>query len=217
MEKVMQRIRQKVERYKMGFLKFVDISDLSEEATMGYSVGILFGIPLPRDFIDMVNDDVVFNYNQFDVLEERVKRVADFIAEYLMEEGYGAISQSDEEQLSRESYDLGVYRTRLPHKTLALRAGLGWIGKNDLCNTQEFGCAVSMCSVLTNAPFETVRFTPAAPRCGKCTVCRDICPTGAISGTMWQPGIDRDALVDIQKCVVCLKCLAGCPFTKKKI
>lgn len=217
MEKIIGNIRKLLNRYDVKFLKFVDISDLPKENTNGLPVAVLFGLPLPVDFIKMINDNILVRYNMFDVLEERMKRVADFMEEYLKYEGYQALSQSDEEQLKRGSHREDVFRSRLPHKTLALRGGLGWIGKNDLCNTYDYGCAISMCSVLTDAPFETVEFEPPAPRCGKCTVCKEICPTDAISGTMWQPGVDRDELVDIGKCLICLKCLAICPFTKAKL
>jgi len=216
MENIIVNIRHKLEKYGIGFLMFIDISDLSESYIKECTSAILFGIPLPPDFIYNINNNIPFRYNMFDILEERVKRLADFIAEYLIEEGYKAFSQSDEEHLRRQSYNEDTFRSLLPHKTLALRAGLGWIGKNALCNTHEYGCAISMCSVLTNAPFGTVKFDPAEPKCGKCTVCYETCPTGAISGTMWRLGVDRDELVDIRKCILCLKCLTTCPFTKAK-
>lgn len=217
MEKIIIKIRQILDNYNVRFLRFVDISDLSEEATKGFPTAIIFGLPLPADFIRTINDNIPIRYNMFDVLEERMKRLADFIAEYLKYEGYKAISQSDEEQLKWNSYDEQTFRSYLPHKTLALRGGLGWIGKNDLCNTYDYGCGISMCSLLTDAPFETVKYEPPVPRCGKCTACKDICPTGAISGTIWRPGIDRNELINPVKCIICLKCLAVCPFTKTKL
>lgn len=216
METIIAKIRQKLNKYEIGFIKFVDVSDLPKEYTHNCNCAILFGLPLPSDFIYNIDMGKPIRFNMFDVLEERVKRLADFIADYLVEEGYRAFSQSDEEQEMNETYNEDSFRSQLPHKTLALRAGLGWIGKNDLCNSYDYGCGFSMCSILTDAPFDSVKYSPAEPKCGKCTVCRDICPTGAISGTMWYPGIDRDELVNTNACVLCLKCLACCPFTKSK-
>lgn len=217
MEKIVKNIKRLLERYDIKFLKFVDISDLPVEVRQRCTVGVLFGVPLPVDFIKTINANSPIRYNMFDVLEERMKRLADFIEEYLRYEGYKAFSQSDEEQLKRGTHREDIFRSQLPHKTLAVRAGLGWIGKNDLCNTHDYGCAISMCSVLTDAPFEAVNFEPPVPKCGTCTACQDVCPTQALSGTMWRPGIDRDELVDITKCTICLKCLAICPFTKSKL
>ena len=42
--------------------------------------------------------------------------------------------------------------TPLPHKTVATRTGLGWIGKNCLLVTKEYGSAVRLSSLLTDAP-----------------------------------------------------------------
>ena len=40
--------------------------------------------------------------------------------------------------------------TPLPHKTVATRAGLGWIGKCALLVTKQFGSAIRLTSVLTD-------------------------------------------------------------------
>ncbi len=217
MEKITNNIRQVLEKYHVKFLHFVDISDLPEETIQAFPTAVLFGLPLPADFIRTINNNTPIRYNMFDLLEERMKRLADFVAAYLTFEGYKATSQSDEEQLLKQTYNETIFRSRLPHKTLALRAGLGWIGKNDLCNTNHYGCAISMCSILTDAPFKTVKCEPAPPKCGKCTACADVCPTAAISGKCWQMGVDRNELINPDKCILCLKCMAVCPFTKAKL
>ena len=94
-------------------------------------------------------------------------------------------------------------------------AGLGWIGKNNLLVTQEYGSALCMCSVLTNAPLPTGNKPIIMHRCGKCTVCKDICPTGVIHGSTWEIGMNRDLIVDVYHCETCLKCLVNCPWTQK--
>lgn len=59
-------------------------------------------------------------------------------------------------------------------KQLHFLAGLGWIGKNNLLVTQEYGSAMCMCTVLTNAPLPTENRPIIMPKCGECTVCKDI-------------------------------------------
>ncbi len=103
----------------------------------------------------------------------------------------------------------------MPHKTIALLAGLGWIGKHNLLVTQEFGSAICMCTVLTNAPIQTVLHTPSNSLCGDCNICKNICPANALKGTSWKIGTSRNAIVDVFECSPCLKCLALCPWTQK--
>lgn len=123
--------------------------------------------------------------------------------------------------------------TRLPHKTVATRAGLGWVGKNALLVTSEFGSAIRLGSILTNA--ELAVGTPIdTSRCKDCTACVDICPAQALSGKHWHVGVERDFLVDAFACretahglltmrtggeitgrTFCGLCIVACPWTKK--
>ncbi|ABX41021.1 4Fe-4S ferredoxin iron-sulfur binding domain protein [Lachnoclostridium phytofermentans ISDg] len=72
-----------------------------------------------------------------------------------------------------------------------------------------------MSTILTNAPFPTENRPFIMPKCDECTVCKDICPTGVIHGSIWQPGMNRDSIVDVYHCDGCLKCLVHCPWTQK--
>lgn len=53
------------------------------------------------------------------------------------------------------------------------------------------------------------------PKCGKCTVCKNICPAQVIHGTIWEAGMNRDLIVDVYNCACCLKCLVNCPWSQK--
>ena len=43
----------------------------------------------------------------------------------------------------------------LPHKTVATRAGIGWIGKCALLVTEKYGSAIRLTTVLTDMDLET--------------------------------------------------------------
>lgn len=68
----------------------------------------------------------------------------------------------------------------LVDRAVAERAGIGWVGKNCSVITPEFGSYVYLGEMLTNIPFAPS--TPIEDECGDCTLCLDICPTGALVG-----------------------------------
>ncbi|HEX3039564.1 MAG TPA: 4Fe-4S double cluster binding domain-containing protein, partial [Caproiciproducens sp.] len=146
-------------------------------------------------------------------------------AEYLKSKGYKAFAQTTDAVVESEDY-----RTAMPHKTIAVRAGLGWIGKCALLVTEEFGSVVRLSSLVTNAPLES-GIPVTASRCGSCTACTDACPGKAVSGRLWSAETDRDeffnpyfcrktarelAALHIQKEItLCGKCIQVCPYTQR--
>lgn len=214
-----------LESHGADFVIFVDISQLSEEQNKRYPNAILIGITLSPNYIQeisltpeyiqkMIRSNLI-SKDEFHVAEANTDKLADNIADYLSSKGYSAYSQSEKNISLTGFYDEKAKLTPLPHKTIAGLAGLGWIGKHNLLITSEFGSAISICTVLTDAPLKTVLHTPANTQCGDCTICIEICPVQAIKGTTWDLGTIRDELVDVYQCYSCLKCLALCPWTQK--
>lgn len=66
----------------------------------------------------------------------------------------------------------------LSDRAVAVRAGIGWSGKNCAVITPEFGSYVYIGEMITSLPFEPD--TPIEDRCGSCTKCLEACPTGAL-------------------------------------
>ena len=217
----------KTELFSQGaeFIYFIDISQLSEAQNKGYANAILFGIPLSPGFLQKITDmpDYVQKMIEADQIEEdefhqkelRTDAIADSIADYIHSKGYAAYSQSEKNIGATGFYDELSKRTPLPHKTIAGLAGLGWIGKHNLLVTNEFGSAVSLCTVLTDAPLKTILYDPLESQCGDCDICKKICSINAIKGNHWSISSARDDLVDVNKCTTCLKCLVFCPWTQK--
>jgi epoxyqueuosine reductase QueG len=195
-------LRQMLHPWGADLVHFVDISHLPEVQNRNLPAAVL---------IVKVLDQVC--KEAFDRAEEMTDQMADRIAEALSSTGYSAYSQSEKNILQNGMYTEAEKRTPLPHKTLAGLAGWGWIGKHGLIVHPEFGSAISMCSVLTDAPLNAEKNAPLPSRCGDCFECRDACQVKAITGKLWHRGISRDELVDVYKCNSCYECVSCCPWT----
>ncbi len=67
----------------------------------------------------------------------------------------------------------------VPEVEAACLAGLGTMGKGGLLLTPQWGSRVFICEVVTDLPFGKGKQLPASP-CEGCSLCLDVCPTGAL-------------------------------------
>ncbi len=110
-------------------------------------------------------------------------------------------------------------------------AGIGWIGKCALLITKEYGAAIRISSVLTDAVLDAGHPVTAS-KCGGCMLCADACPASAVSGKEWDIHTDRDVFFNAHACRItarelsraigidaslCGMCMYICPWTQKYI
>ena len=132
---------------------------------------------------------------------------------------------------SQSVRDMGEYAGIFPHKTAAVRAGLGWIGKSALFVSPIFGPRVRLATVLTDCPLPVQKSPKNMPGCGNCQKCAAACPACAITGETYEPGVSRrEDILDPKACsehmkrayqgigrgAVCGICMAVCPFGTSK-
>ncbi|MDR1424149.1 MAG: hypothetical protein LBI92_06060 [Azoarcus sp.] len=192
--------------------------------------GISIAVSLPPDVLAGLGDGPTRPYyDAYGAANQKLDALALRCACWLENAGFRAWAQTRDHVSGGDT--LNEYATRLPHKTVATLAGMGWIGKDALLVTKEFGSAVRLTSVLTDAPLPADAPVTVS-HCGSCNKCIRICPAGALRGVTWQPGITATAdLVDVENCSktaarlslknygidfdICGMCFYVCPFTRK--
>ncbi|MHB1354793.1 MAG: 4Fe-4S double cluster binding domain-containing protein [Anaerolineae bacterium] len=209
---------------------YADVAGLFSEQAI-YPRAISLAMPLPPEaLLDVENGPTAAYYEAYCSLNTRLNGLAAEVESILVAAGYPA--QAFPATVSHTALQsLGAsLNAPIPHKTVATRAGLGWIGKNALLITPQYGPRVRLASVLTQAPVPTA-LPISAGRCGKCMRCVSACPAYAIQGASWLAGSPREALVDIWACqrkaeellwqraalndTVCGICIAVCPVGAK--
>ncbi len=212
---IMQKlIYRYAEQNGIDTVKIVNISSLHSEESRGYPYAILLVKALPKEYIQKLNDENKPNYEVFVNYENITDKFADKLATVIQNEGYNAISQSENGIDKRGEYDEKTKCSILPHKKIAIMSGMGWIGKNNLLITEKYGAALSLCSVLTDMPLAVQKTDiNVTNKCGNCNLCVNICPVNAIYGKEWNIGVNRDDIINIYQCIACLKCLAGCRYS----
>lgn len=205
---------------------YADLSALPNESTQGYKYGVSIVAALNKKIISGIgNGPTQEYYNEYIRLNELLDQLDLLASDYLKERGYDAFPKVR----SNVTIDETTRRTILPHKTVATRAGIGWIGKCALLITKEYGSAVRISSVLTNAELDA-----GAPidhsNCNSCDICRKMCPGNAVKGINWSVDLDRDVFYNAFDCrrtavelsgriginqSLCGKCIFVCPWTTR--
>lgn len=207
-------------------VSIVGFAELHNVIDGDMTTGISVAVALPKEVIRNISDGPTLDYYH---TYHEVNRILNTIVlqgeAYLTQRGYKAYALTTDRV---EEY--GIYRTKIPHKTVATNSGLGWIGKSALFLTKDYGSAIRLSSIITDAKLNYG--TPIIESmCGTCSICADACPAHAISGELWSVHKDRDEFYDPLACrkearrlaneridreiTLCGKCIEVCPYTKK--
>lgn len=79
-------------------------------------------------------------------------------------------------------------------KSLAVRAGLGWIGRNSLVVNPRFGSMMHLGELLISEDVDVYDTPMEGVGCGTCRRCVEACPNGAIMD---------DRTIDTRRCISC--------------
>jgi epoxyqueuosine reductase len=135
-----------------------------------------------------------------------------------------------EERHPRSKSKICVDSSPVMEKSLAVAAGLGFIGKNNLLIIPGYGSYFYLAEIFTTA---AIPFDPAessANQCGLCSLCLDACPMGALESpfvldaarclsylTVEHKGtLDGNLSKKMGKCFFgCDRCQEVCPFNRQ--
>ena len=143
------------------------------------------------------------------------------LAREIEKAGYLAMPIAASQSLGKEN----PYRGIVPHKTVAVLSGLGFVGKSGLFLSKDYGSKIRLATILTTAPFAN-ELPVIENGCGDCQLCKKACPAGAIYGEL--PTTDGERNFDAEKCSkymkehfqdigrgsVCGICIKVCPKNK---
>lgn len=204
----------------------VGIANMDGVANCNYRFGVSVAIAVPKNIIvDLQTAPTKEYHAMYYTYNSRLNEIVVAGERFLQDKGYEAYAQTtDRVQVNEKKI------SKIPHKTVATRAGLGWIGKNCLLVTPEYGPAIRLSSLLTNAPLICDEAITES-RCGKCNLCVRKCPAQALHGALWKTGMAREKIVDVEKCYekqveimsaatgiredLCGKCFAVCAYTQR--
>lgn len=208
------------------FLKSPDIlygyTDISySQFNNKYKCALVIAVPYGKQQVLETYDEELFEQaigEARDRLNEVVAELEELFQMKSISYYIPSVAQSDEKKLKAE----------FSFKYAAVNAGLGWIGKNDVLITKEYGPRVRLSAILID--YDTSYGIPITEsQCPDgCNKCVDICPFHALSGEKWNISKKRRELIDFHLCnekrslfIVkhgrkssCGLCMVVCPFGK---
>lgn len=207
---------------------FADLIEIPAEARHAKRFAVSIAVALDASIIANIrNGPTREYYSEYKRVNALLSDLGKLTSSLIRKEGYQAIPKEP----TGVGIDPKTDSTTLPHKTVATRAGLGWIGKCALLVTKEYGSAIRLITVLTDAQLETAIPTDHS-LCGDCAICVNLCPGNAPSGKNWNVKLYRDLFFDFSACrkaaregaakigiddTVCGICISVCPWTLKYI
>ncbi|MBQ3235162.1 MAG: epoxyqueuosine reductase [Clostridia bacterium] len=199
-------------------------SPIKDQENLIYAVTI--AVKLPDAVLKTINEKPTIEYfHSYRTANALLDRIAFLGARFIESFNYNAFpipaSQSTAD-------DKSSYRGAFSHKTGARLSGLGFIGKNALFISKEYGSKVRLATILTDMPLSSDM--PIIDNgCGDCNLCASACPAGAISGISYRESMEREEFFSAEKCSnhmknykdigrgsVCGICIKVCPYNRLK-
>lgn len=163
-----------------GLFGVADISgikgefELSESARNIVKRAVCFGVGLSSLVLSEIEaEPTKLYYHHYRTANMFLDQLAFVVAARIEQRGFSALPVP-----ASQITDWHSQKAHLSHKKIGYLAGLGWIGRNNLLVSREFGAQFRMATVLTDMDLKSD--APAEGGCGSCFSCVQKCPAGAI-------------------------------------
>ncbi|HLC16628.1 MAG TPA: hypothetical protein VJL89_10425 [Thermodesulfovibrionia bacterium] len=144
--------------------------ELTEGLARGISIAVRVSQAVMRGVVDGPTRHYLHHYRMLNMLLDQITLK---LAMAIQSIGFEAMPIA-----ASQLVDWDKQTAHLSHKMIALRAGIGWIGRNNLLVHPEFGSHIRLATVLTDMPLPADK--PCESGCGTCRLCIDSCTVNAI-------------------------------------
>ena len=202
----------------VGFCTLKTPSTLAPNLTHAISIGV----KLSDAVLATIENAPSFVYFQhYRTANALLDTIAFRLARKIEQYGFSALPVAGSQSQGKNN----PYNGAIPHKTVAVLSGLGFVGKSGLFLTENYGSKVRLATILTDLPVES-ELPVLENKCGDCQICTKACPAGAIFGE--KPNTNGERNIDPEKCSkymkehfqdigrgsVCGICIKVCPKNK---
>lgn len=151
-----------------------EILGLGDGLSKEYPRAICFGMAVSRSVLDTLTDGpTIFYLHHYRQINYRLDMISYLLGREIERRGFRALPIA-----ASQMVDWQDQKGHISHKHVAVLAGLGWTGRNNLLVNPGFGAQLRYNSVLTDMPLEAD--APLAFGCAQCHACVRVCPAGAI-------------------------------------
>lgn len=147
---------------------------IADELKLKANRAVCLGVGLSKLLLsDIKTEPTRLYYHHYRMANMFLDQLAFAVASWIQAQGFLSVPIA-----ASQIVDWQTQSAHVSHKKLGVLAGLGWIGRNNLLVSPDFGSQFRLTTILTDMPLKADK--PLKNDCGHCFDCLRACPAGAI-------------------------------------